>query len=79
MSIDRAIAKLDEEILSFNNGTKQQPAEGSTEWFLLRAKTLGRSALKRMRDLGVNEDPEAAEKHYRHSLKGLKGDAVVED
>lgn len=72
MSIDLAIAQLEEQVAGFQQGTKAQPRDGSTEWFVLRALALGLTHLKRMRQLGVAGDHAAAERFYRHSGRLFK-------
>lgn len=72
MSLDRAIQLLQAEVAAFGQGTKNQPQEKSTEWFLLRAKASGLSLLKRMQQLGIENDPAAAEHYYRRASKDAK-------
>ena len=72
MSLDRAIEQLQTEVTSYGHGTPTQPKPESAEWFLLRAKTLGLSALRRMKQLGVAGDPAAAERYYRRSSNEVK-------
>lgn len=72
MSLDRAIAQLEAEVAAFNQGTLQQPAENSTEWFVLRAKSLGLSALRRMAQLQLHGEPASAERYYREAGKRCK-------
>ena len=72
MSLDRAIVQLQAEISAFRQGTPQQPGENSTDWFLLRAKALGLSMLKRMQQLELKERPAEAERYYRNCSKTAK-------
>ncbi len=73
MSIDAAIAILEAEVDSFNQGVPRvQPEENTTEWFILRAKALGLSHLRRMKQLGAHEDPAAAERFYRNCSSTFK-------
>lgn len=65
MSLDRAIAQMEELISSFQNGSVQASREGTVDWFLLRAHALGLSSLRRMKQLEVGETPAAAERFYR--------------
>lgn len=65
MSLDRAIVLMEEEVADFQNGTASAPKEGTAEWFLLRAKALGLSQLRRMKQLEVGDNPAAAERFYR--------------
>ena len=72
MSLVAAIVALQEEIDSFNHGTQQQPKEGTTAWFMLRAKSIGMSYLKRLEQLGVENNPAASEGVRREAGKLLK-------
>lgn len=72
MSLDRAIEQLSAEIADFQQGTKQAPKDGTVEWFLLRAKSLGLSHLKRMKQLGVESDVAASERFYRKCSSSFK-------
>lgn len=65
MSLDRAIEQLQAEVDTFQQGTQNQPKEGTVEWFLLRAKALGLSQLKRMKQLGTEGNAAASERFYR--------------
>ena len=65
MSLERAIVQLEAEVADFRQGSPGQPKEGTPEWFLLRAKALGLSHLRRMQQLQVGGDPAAAERYYR--------------
>lgn len=77
-AIDDAIARLQQEVVSFNQGTAQQPKEGTPEWFLLRAKSAGLSMLKRLRQLGCQNDAAASERYYRTCSAVLKSKDAVE-
>lgn len=72
MSLDRAIAQMEAEVAGFKQGTPDQPAEGTADWFLLRAKAIGLSNLRRMKQLEVGSDPAAAERYYRKCTSALK-------
>ena len=72
MSIEQAIINLQAEVDSFAQGTEQQPKEGTVDWFRLRALSLGLTHLKRVKQLGVHNDPAAAERLYRTSNKTFK-------
>ena len=65
MSLERAIELLEAEVADFRQGSPGQPKEGTPEWFLLRAKALGLSSLRRMQQLQVGGDPAASERYYR--------------
>ena len=72
MSLDRAIIMLEEEVASFQQGTKSQPTDGSADWFVLRAKALGLSHLRRIKLLELERDSGGAERLYRRSISQLK-------
>jgi NOL1/NOP2/fmu family ribosome biogenesis protein len=75
MSLDKAIAVLQEEVDYFQQGTKNQPAEKSTDWYLLRAKVAGLGLLKQMKVRGYENDPASAERFARAHTKGMRVDA----
>lgn len=70
--LDAAIAVLEEEIASFQQGTKDQPKEKTTDWFLLRAKSLGLSSLKTMAARQLADDPVGAERFHCNASKYRK-------
>lgn len=72
MSLDSALKLLDAQIEEYGQGTPQQPAEGSTGWFMLRALSCGRMLLLRMKQLEAHDDPAAAERFYLQSSKSFK-------
>jgi len=72
MSLDRAILRLTEEIAEYQHGTPQAPKEKTVDWFLLRAKSLGLTCLRRMQQLQVEEDVAGAERFYRACAKSFK-------
>lgn len=78
MSLDAAIKVLEAEVSAFQQGTKHQPKEGSADWYLLRARALSLSHLKRMQQLNLQGDIAAAERHYRKCSNLVKGADVPE-
>lgn len=60
------------EIEAFGQGTAKQPPNGSTEWFLLRAATIGMAYLKRVVELDIEQDYSASERLYRAQLPLVK-------
>jgi len=78
MSVERAIEQLQTEMVAFGQGTPNQPKEHSTEWFILRARACGLSMLKRMKQLGVENEPAAAERFYRKASKEVKAETAEE-
>jgi hypothetical protein len=72
MSLQRAIEQLQAEVDAFNQGTPSQPKDGTTEFFLLRAKALGLASLKQMEKGGVEGNIAAAERLYRDGLQLAK-------
>ena len=77
--LESAIALLEAEVEAFQQGTKFQPAEKSEAWFVLRAKALGLSHLRRMAQLRVHDDPAAAERFYRGCQKTFKSLGVPDE
>lgn len=63
--LDSALGELESQISKFNHGTKAQPKEGTQEWFMLRALSLGRSYLRRCVQLELHRDSPAAERFQR--------------
>jgi len=73
MSLAHAIEQLEAEVAAFKQGTSEQPKEGTTDWFVLRAKSLGLSFLKRTQQAAVEDSPQAAETLYRRCSRAIKG------
>ncbi len=71
MTLQRAIDQLAEEVAAFKQGTADQPKENSPEWYLLRAKSLGLSHLKLMKQLGT-DDAGQIEQFHRQASRKLK-------
>ena len=71
-SLSNAIDALQEEIDGFNQGTSNQPKDNSTEWFLLRAKVVGHNYLRRIEQLGIENDAGACERIYKTGAKLFK-------
>ena len=71
MSIERAIAKLEDQIAAYGQGTKTQPQEGSADWHVLRALALGLSHLRAVQATG-NITPVEAEQMYKAALAAGK-------
>lgn len=76
MSLAAAIAQLEAEVLDFGQGTARQPKEGTADWFLLRAKSMGLSSLKRAQQLRL-DSPASAERYFRASSRLLKHEVEV--
>lgn len=76
---EAAITMLEAELAPFAQGSKQQPKDGTPEWFLLRAKAHGLTLLKRMVQLGVHESPKSSELFARSVGRFLKADDVLAD
>lgn len=72
--IESAIASLQREVDAFGQGTAKQPSEGSADWFLLRAKSLGLSYLRSIRAQNLGDERQAgeAEQVYRAGMEKLK-------
>lgn len=69
--LTNAIALLTEEVSV--QGTPQQPKDGTTEWYLLRARAIGLSWLKQQAQLDLGEDFVAADQHFQRVTRNLKG------
>ncbi len=78
MSLQSAIEMLQAEVDDFGQGTSRQPKEGSADWFLLRAKSLGLSSLKRAAQLKVDKSPVAANRHFLAVSRVLKHEVKEE-
>ena len=68
--LDAAIRQLQSEIDGLMHANKPSASgadlnTGSTDWWLLRAKSLGLSSLRRMAQLELHGDPVAAERYHR--------------
>lgn len=68
MSLEAALSELQARLAA--QGTKTQPAEGTTDWFLLRATALGEQLLQNMKK--CKTDPAACEAAYKSALKAIK-------
>lgn len=77
MSLPSAIAQLEAEVEDYGHGTPRGPKEGTSDWFLLRAKRLALSSLRRASQLQLNE-PAAFNRHYRAVGKLLKHEETEE-
>lgn len=75
--IDDAIAILEAEVAAFGQGTKDQPAEGTPEFFILRAKSVGLSMLRSMQARGL-DSPSRVESFYKATLRSAKIGDVLE-
>ena len=69
-ALDAAIAVLESEVAALMAVNRPSAAgadvnTGSADWFLLRAKSLSLSSLRRMAQLGLHEDAAAAERYHR--------------
>lgn len=74
-----ALSQLQEDIDSYGQGTARQPREGTADWYLLRAQVLGMSWLRRLNDLQLDQDVDAAERMYRNGAKYYKGEEYLVD
>lgn len=72
MSLASAIAQLSAEVAEFKQGTVTQPKEGAADWFLLRAKSLGLSYLKKAQQLALEGSPLRAEKLQESCRQALR-------
>lgn len=76
MSLDAAINILQAEVDAFGQGTKRQPRDGDPEWYLLRAKTLGLSSLKRMKQLELGSSAKMADQFHVQCIRHVKAEAA---
>lgn len=78
-AIDEAIVTLETEVDAFGQGGPAAPKPGTSGWFVLRAKALAMSHLRRMKQLGLDNDitGRAAEEHYRGTAKLVKGEVLA--
>ena len=66
--------QLDLEVECYGHGTANQPKEKTQEWFMLRARSVGRTLLRRMEQLSLEGNPAEAERLYKSVLKAIKAD-----
>jgi hypothetical protein len=74
MSLQKAIEVIEAELK--DQGTARQPADGTVEWWLMQARALGLSWLRRAGQLELGDRIPAASEHYRKAGKYLK---AIED
>ena len=72
MSIDDAIARLENQLEELGLGGTKQPAGGSTDWYILRAIALGLSHLRHVKQLGHGEKHLEADRIYKKALASNK-------
>ena len=77
MSLAAAVTRAKVEFDDFAAGTPQAPAEGSADWFYLRALGLALSTLRRAERIGAT-DPTGFERFMRTSSKRVKSTLPVE-
>lgn len=80
MSLSLALEQLQAEVDSFLQGTKQQPREGTADWFLLRAKSIGLSYLRSIEKQKLDQpaSARAADRVYKVS-RGQLQDPIPSD
>lgn len=71
MSLAAARTRLEVEFADFAPGTLQAPAEGSADWFYLRAIGLALSTLKRAEALALT-DATGFERYLRRASNDVK-------
>lgn len=72
MSLQRAIEQLQAEIDEYGQGTAQTPKEGTDDWYILRAKSVGLTFLKRVNQLRLDPNLAAVERFFRRFGNGIK-------
>lgn len=70
MSLKAAIEQLEKQVAL--QGTKQQPKEGETDWYLYRAAAIGLAWLRQAEHDGLAHNPRAVEVSYKLALKEAK-------
>lgn len=78
MTCRSAIILLEQELESLGHGTSRAPRAGTVDWYLVRAKALGLSALRRMEALGIADDPAAVERLYKSLVREGKEEVAGE-
>jgi len=56
VSLAAAILRLEDDLSSYNPGTKQMPVEGSTDWYRMYASAFALTLLRRSSQLGLSAD-----------------------
>ena len=72
MSLHAAIKTLEMEVFDFRQGTVNAPAEGSQDWWLLRAKSMALSSLRRAEQMALENNPRGGERFFNSCSKLLK-------
>jgi hypothetical protein len=70
--LETAVNLLQDEFDSYGQGTVDQPADGTTGWYLIRAAALGLAYVKRLQALGLENDIPAAERYYTTCYREFK-------
>lgn len=78
MSLSAAIKALEAEVTDFRHGTPNAPAEGSQDWWLLRAKSLALSSLKRADQMALGGNPRGGERFFSSCGRLLKHETDAE-
>lgn len=79
MSLRAAIKTLEMEVADFRQGTPQQPAEGSQDWWLLRAKSMALSSLRRADAMALENNPRGGERFFSSCSRLLKHETDAEE
>lgn len=72
MSLRAAIQALQVEVNDFRHGTPNAPKEGTQDWWLLRAKMLALSTLKRADQIALEGNPAGGERFFAACGRQLK-------
>lgn len=78
-ALAKAIEQLQSEVDDFNQGTLDQPKEGTYDWYRLRGLAIGLSALKRMQQLDLGGDNKGAERYFRVSSRAVKAAEATQE
>lgn len=74
--LEVAVNLLQDEFDSYGQGTVDQPADGTTGWYLIRAAALGLAYVKRLQALGLENDVPAAERYYTTCYRDFKNQEI---
>lgn len=78
MSLDKAIELLETEISALGQGKKDQPKEGTPEWYVLRAKGVGLTFLRHAKANGRDASNPEFQRFYRKFSKEVKAPSPLD-
>ena len=77
MRLERALAQMEAEVAEFGQGSVRQPREGTTEWYVVRAKSLGLSFLRQASKRKLEGNPRAVDLLFKHNSVEIKNDETL--